>query len=131
VLTTHREHDFQDAFKNSRSAGNGAYMRKGTTLRVMVTRWPKVSFWPDDSTSSQMIDDDEHGVLDRMRITRGNRSTRIIPATVSLCPPQIPYDLTWNRTRSPAVGSRQLPSLAVARRFSPVGTDVCLYIRVT
>jgi hypothetical protein len=39
------EHDFQDAFKNGRSVGNGAYARKGTISRVMETSWPKVSFW--------------------------------------------------------------------------------------
>jgi hypothetical protein len=33
------------------SAGNGAYVRKGTILRVMVAGRPKVSFWPDGSTS--------------------------------------------------------------------------------
>jgi hypothetical protein len=31
VLNTLTEHDFEDAFKNGRSAGNGAYARKGTT----------------------------------------------------------------------------------------------------
>jgi hypothetical protein len=34
VLNSLTEHDFQDAFKNGRSAGNGAYARKGTTSRV-------------------------------------------------------------------------------------------------
>jgi hypothetical protein len=29
VLNTLREHDFQDAFKNGRSDGNGAYARRG------------------------------------------------------------------------------------------------------
>jgi hypothetical protein len=38
VLNTHTELDFQDTFKNGRSAGNGEYWRKGTTSRVMV--WP-------------------------------------------------------------------------------------------
>jgi hypothetical protein len=36
VLSTLTEHDFQDAFKNGRSSGNGAYARKGTTSRMMV-----------------------------------------------------------------------------------------------
>jgi hypothetical protein len=36
VLNSLTEHDFQDAFKNDRSAGNGAYALKGTTSRVMV-----------------------------------------------------------------------------------------------
>jgi hypothetical protein len=29
VLNTLTEHDFQDAFKNGRSPGNGSYTRKG------------------------------------------------------------------------------------------------------
>jgi hypothetical protein len=41
---TRREHDFQDAFKNGRSAGNGAYALKRTTSREMVASRPKVSF---------------------------------------------------------------------------------------
>jgi hypothetical protein len=44
VLNTLTEHYFQDAFKNSRSAWNGEYARKGTTSRVMVASRPKVSF---------------------------------------------------------------------------------------
>jgi hypothetical protein len=43
-----------------------------------------------------MIDDDECGAVGGMRIGRGNRSTRKKPAPVSLCPPQIPHDLTWD-----------------------------------
>jgi hypothetical protein len=39
-----REHDFKDALKNGRSAGNGVYTWKGTTSRVMVASRPKVSF---------------------------------------------------------------------------------------
>jgi hypothetical protein len=36
VLNTLIEHDFQDAFKNGRNAGNGGYARKGSTSREMV-----------------------------------------------------------------------------------------------
>jgi hypothetical protein len=36
VLNTLTEHDFQDAFKNDRSAGNGTYTWKGTTSRWSV-----------------------------------------------------------------------------------------------
>jgi hypothetical protein len=43
-----------------------------------------------------------------MRIGRGNRSTRRKPAPVPLYPPQIPHDLTWDRTRAAAVGSQRL-----------------------
>jgi hypothetical protein len=42
VLNILTEHDIQTAFKYGRSAGDGAYERKGTTSRV-VSR-PKVSF---------------------------------------------------------------------------------------
>jgi hypothetical protein len=52
VLYILTDHDFQDAFKNGKSAGNGAYSWKGTTSRVVVVgNRPKVSFWSDDSAS--------------------------------------------------------------------------------
>jgi hypothetical protein len=44
VLNTLTEHNFQDALKNGRSAGNGAHVWKRTTSRVMVVSRPKVSF---------------------------------------------------------------------------------------
>jgi hypothetical protein len=40
---------------------------------------------------ARMIDDD-YGPVGGMRIGRGK------PAPVPLCPPQIPHDLTWDRT---------------------------------
>jgi hypothetical protein len=65
-----------------------------------------------------------------MRIGRGNWSTRRKPVPVSLCPPQIPDDLHWDRTRAAAVGSRRLTAMAppahnvsiVADEFQPVRT---------
>jgi hypothetical protein len=42
VLNTQREHDFQDALKNGKSVGNGAYARKGTALLVEKTQQPKL-----------------------------------------------------------------------------------------
>jgi hypothetical protein len=36
---------------NGRSAGNGMYMWKGTTSRVMGSSRPEVSSWPDGCTS--------------------------------------------------------------------------------
>jgi hypothetical protein len=51
VLNTLTEHDFQDAFKNGRSAVNDVYARKGATLKTMVASRPKVSFSPDGSIS--------------------------------------------------------------------------------
>jgi hypothetical protein len=47
--------------------------------------------------------DYEYGRVGGMRIGRENRSTRRKPTPVSLCPPQIPHDLTWARTRAAAV----------------------------
>jgi hypothetical protein len=44
-------------------------------------------------------DDNECGPVGGIRIGRGNRSTRRKPAPVPLCPPQIPHDLTLDRSR--------------------------------
>jgi hypothetical protein len=44
VMNTLTEQDFQDAFENDISAGNGECARKGTTSRVMVAGRPKVRF---------------------------------------------------------------------------------------
>jgi hypothetical protein len=44
VLNTLTEQDLQDAFKNGRSTGNGAYVPKGNTWRVMEASRPKVRF---------------------------------------------------------------------------------------
>jgi hypothetical protein len=51
VLNTLTEHDFQDAVKNGRSVGNGAYAWKAVTLRVVVASRLNVSFLSDGSTS--------------------------------------------------------------------------------
>jgi hypothetical protein len=59
----------------------------------------------------RMIDDD-YGAVGGMTIGRVNRSTRRKPAPVPLCLPQIPHDLTWDRTRAAAVGSQQLTAMA-------------------
>jgi hypothetical protein len=55
----------------------------------------------------RMIDND-YGAVGGMGIGKGSRSTRRKPAPVPLCPPQIPHDLTWDRTRAVAVGSQRL-----------------------
>jgi hypothetical protein len=55
----------------------------------------------------QMIDD-ECVAVGGVRIGTGNRSDRRKPAPLSLCPPQIPHDLTWARTQAAAVGSWRL-----------------------
>jgi hypothetical protein len=66
----------------------------------------------------RMIDDDDYGAVGGMKIGRRNRSTRRKPDPVSLCPPQIPHNLTWDRTRSAAVGSQRLTAWAMTRPFS-------------
>jgi hypothetical protein len=66
----------------------------------------------------RMIDDDddeECGAVGGMKIGWGNRSSRRNPIPESLCPPQIPHDLTWSRTRAAVVGSRRLTAWAMPR----------------
>jgi hypothetical protein len=58
---------------------------------------------------------EEHGAFGGMRMGRGNRSTRRRPAPVPLCSPQMPHDLTWDRIRAAAVGSRRLTPWATSR----------------
>jgi hypothetical protein len=53
----------------------------------------------------RMIDDD-CGAVGGMRIARRNGSTRRKPAPVTLRLPQIACDLTWDRSRAAAEGSR-------------------------
>jgi hypothetical protein len=62
----------------------------------------------------RMINYDECEAVGGMRIGRENRSTRRKPAPVSLCPPQIPHDLTRAPTRAAEVGSRRLTARPVA-----------------
>jgi hypothetical protein len=59
--------------------------------------------------------DDECGTVGGMRIDRANGSTRWKTAPAPLCPPKIPHDLTWARTRAAAVGSQWLTAWAMAR----------------
>jgi hypothetical protein len=75
-------------------------------LGTSATNWPIVP--------APMIDD-ECGAVYGMRVGRGNRSTRRKPAQVPLCPPRIPHDLTWARTRADAVGIRPLTAWAMAQ----------------
>jgi hypothetical protein len=60
------------------------------------------------------VDDDECGAIGEMP-DRENWSTRIKPASVPLCPPQIPHDLNGARTRATAVGYRRLTARATPR----------------
>jgi hypothetical protein len=74
-------------------------------LGTSATEWPIVPTPVD-------CDDGEFG---GMKIGRGNRSTRRLPAPAPLCPPQIPLDQTRSRTRTAAVGSQRLTAWAMAR----------------
>jgi hypothetical protein len=57
----------------------------------------------------------------RMRIGRSNRSVQRKPAPLSVCPPQIPHDLTLERTRAAAVGTVcVLLSLPISFRVWPI-----------
>jgi hypothetical protein len=56
VMNTLTEYNIQDAFRNGRSAWNGAYMQKGTTLRVMVASRPKVIFDQITATVPEITD---------------------------------------------------------------------------
>jgi hypothetical protein len=65
----------------------------------------------------QTIDEGDCGAIGGMKIGRGNRSTRRIPAPAPLCPPQIPHDQTRARTWAAAVGSQRLIAWAMARPY--------------
>jgi hypothetical protein len=75
---------------------------------------------------SLMINDD-CGAIGGMWIKRVNRSIRRKPATMPLCPPQNPHELTRVRTRIAEVGSRRLTTWATAR---PYTTYFCSSISV-
>jgi hypothetical protein len=74
-------------------------------LGTSATVWPIVP----------AIDDDEYGSVGGMIIGSENRSARRKRAPVPLRPPQIPHDLTWDRTRAAAVGNLHLTAWAIAR----------------
>jgi hypothetical protein len=80
--------------------------------------WVYLACWPLTDLVYQpwMIDDDEWGAVSGMRTGRGNRSTWRKPAPVPLCPPQIPYDLTWAQTWAAAVGSWHGPHMSLRFR---------------
>jgi hypothetical protein len=61
-----------------------------------------------------------------MKIGRGNRSTWRKPAPAPLCPLQIPFDQTRDRTQAAAVGSQQLTAWAMARPSARVSTHIML-----
>jgi hypothetical protein len=59
----------------------------------------QASIWPIVPAPDEDDDDDDCGVVSGMIISKGTRSTPRKPAPVLLCPPQVPYDLAWARTR--------------------------------
>jgi hypothetical protein len=65
-------------------------------------------------------DDDEHGIVGGMKIGKGNCSTQRKAASVPLCTPQIPCDLTWDRIQATTVGSWRLTTCAMALPISTV-----------
>jgi hypothetical protein len=71
-----------------------------------------------------------------LSLCKGNRNTRRKPIQVPLCPPQIPGNLTWARTRAPAVGSHRLRTSArinkqSSSKLGPVGSKVTCSIATT
>jgi hypothetical protein len=65
----------------------------------------------------QVINDGDCVVIGGMKIGRDNRSTRRKPAPASLCPQQIPHDLTRTQTWAAAVGSQRLTAWAMERPY--------------
>jgi hypothetical protein len=57
------------------------------------------------------------GAVSGMRICRENRSTRMKPASVQLCPSQNPQDFTCAPNLATALGSRPLTAWAMTRLF--------------
>jgi hypothetical protein len=57
---------------------------------------------------------DVYGEFGGMRTGRENWSTQSKPAPVPLCPPQIPHDLTWDRTQAATVESQRLTAWVMA-----------------
>jgi hypothetical protein len=85
--------------------GGGGRVQPSATI-AEATKCPIVPA-PDDDD-----DDDEQcgkigGILGRI-----NRSIRRRPATMPLCPPQIPHALTMARNLAAAVVSRRLTTLS-------------------
>jgi hypothetical protein len=69
--------------------------------------------------------DDECGAIGGMRIGRGKEVVWVKPAPVPLCPPKIPRNLTWHRTRAATVGSRR--PCTIRRRTSHYYTMMRAY----
>jgi hypothetical protein len=64
-----------------------------------------------------MMDDDDCAAIGAIS-GKEKSSTWEKPASVPLCPPKIPHDLIWARTRAAAEGNRRLSTLATAQPLS-------------
>jgi hypothetical protein len=60
----------------------------------------------------------EYRAIGGMRISRRNRNSRGKVAPIPLCLPQIPHDLTWNRTRATAVGTQRRTTWKLSTRWN-------------
>jgi hypothetical protein len=79
----------------------------------------------------RMTDDDGCAGIGGMT-SRGNRSTGRKPIPVPLCPPQIPYDLTWARTGPPPLqAATNLLSYSTSFHEMLVKTYPGLYLRTS
>jgi hypothetical protein len=58
--------------------------------------------------------DYECGAVGGIRFGRGSRRTQRKPTLMSLCPPQIPHDVTLDRTLAAIMGSRRLTASDMA-----------------
>jgi hypothetical protein len=56
----------------------------------------------------------EYDAIGGMRIGSRNWSTWRKSVPMPVCPPQIPHDLTWDRTQAATVGSQWLTAWAIA-----------------
>jgi hypothetical protein len=67
---------------------------------------------------------DEYGPFGEIQIGRWNWSTRRKPAPVPLCPPQIPHDLTWEKTQATTMRTRWLTdfyyNFLIINKFPPL-----------
>jgi hypothetical protein len=66
---------------------------------------------------------DECGAVYGMRIGRGNWNAQRKHSPILLCPPQIPYGLTCDRTQAAALGSRRITVWAMARSYASLTED--------
>jgi hypothetical protein len=82
------------------------------TLLLWFLEWSETVSTLGTSVVPAQVMDDYEGKAVGVMIGRGNRSTRRKPASLPLCPPQIPYDPTWARTRAVTVRTQRLTGLS-------------------